>query len=66
MYYTVWKDGVNVTADPRSGWLGKKDYVGRLPQLKAPYRLCGLGGHAITGSANMPETYKFGANWIRG
>lgn len=65
MYYTVWKDGTDVTADPRSGWLGKKDYVGRLPQLKPPYRLAGLGGHAIIGPANMPETYKFGANWIR-
>jgi len=66
MYYAVWKDGSDVTADPRTGWLGKKDYVGRLPQLSAPYRLCGLGGHAITGPANMPETYKFGTNWVRG
>ncbi|MHC4509314.1 MAG: hypothetical protein ACYTAO_10220 [Planctomycetota bacterium] len=66
MYYTVWKDGSDVTADPRTGWLGKKDYIGRLPRLTAPYRLCGLGGHAITGPANMPETYKFGANWVRG
>jgi hypothetical protein len=65
MYYTVWKDGSDVTADPRTGWLGKKDYIGRLPRLTAPYRLCGLGGHAITGPANMPETYKFGANWVR-
>ena len=65
MYYTVWKDGSDVTADPRAGWLGKKDYVGRLPQLTAPYRLCGLGGHAITGGANVPETYRFGANWVR-
>ena len=66
MYYTVWKDGADVTPDLRTGWLGKKDYVGRLPQLSAPYRLCGLGGHAITGPANMPETYKFAANWVRG
>jgi hypothetical protein len=68
MYYTVWKDGEDVTSDPRAGWLGKKDYVGRLPQLTAPYRLCGLcglGGHAIIGPANMPETYRFGANWVR-
>lgn len=65
MYYTVWKDGLDVTADPRPGWLGRKDYVGRLPRLAAPYRLCGLGGHAITGPANIPETYKFGANWVR-
>jgi len=66
MYYTVWRDGLDVTPDPRTGWLGKKNYVGRLPQLSAPYRLCGLGGHAITGPANMPETYKFGTNWVRG
>jgi hypothetical protein len=60
LYYTVWKDGVNVTADPRlgtdacgpgTGLVGdvpeSGSYVGRLPQLKAPYKLCGLSCHAI-------------------
>ncbi|QEG25245.1 hypothetical protein [Mariniblastus fucicola] len=60
MYYTVWKDGVNVTADsrvgtdacgPGSGLVGDVpgggNYVGRLPQLKAPYKMCGLSCHAI-------------------
>ncbi len=60
-YYTVWKDGVNVTADPRigsaavgpgTGLVGdvpaSGSYVGRLPQLTAPYKLCGLSCHAIT------------------
>jgi hypothetical protein len=60
MYFTVWKDGENVTGDPRigtdacgpgTGMVGDVpaggDYVGRLPQLTAPYRLCGLSCHAI-------------------
>ncbi len=60
MYYTIWKDGVNVTADsrvgtdscgPGSGFVGDVpgggNYVGRLPQLVAPYKLCGLSCHAI-------------------
>ncbi|MFH5832201.1 hypothetical protein ACG2F4_04950 [Halalkalibaculum sp. DA3122] len=60
MYYTVWKDGKNVTGDPRigtdscgpgTGLVGdvpsNGNYVGRLPQLKAPYKLCGLSCHAI-------------------
>ena len=60
LYYTVWKDGVDVTADhrigtdacgPGSGLVGdvpeKGTYVGRLPQLVAPYKLCGLSCHAI-------------------
>jgi len=54
-YFTVWKDGVDVTADPRigtdacgsgTGFVGdvpaSGTYVGRLPQLTAPYRICGL------------------------
>ena len=41
--FTVWKDGTNVTADPRV-----PDTVGRLPRLRAPYRLCGLSCHAIS------------------
>jgi len=61
LYYTIWKDGLNVTADPRigtdacgpgTGLVGdvpsSGSYVGRLPQLKAPYKLCGLSCHAIT------------------
>lgn len=61
MYYTVWKDGVNVTTDtrigtdacgPGTGFVGdvpsSGSYVGRLPQLTAPYKLCGLSCHAIT------------------
>jgi hypothetical protein len=61
LYYTVWKDGVDVTADSRIGTAGvgpgtgfvgdvpeSGQYVGRLPQLKAPYKLCGLSCHAIT------------------
>ena len=60
LYYTVWKDGKNVTADPRIGSDGtgpgtglvgdvptRGDYVGRLPQLRAPYKICGLSCHAI-------------------
>ena len=60
LYYTVWKDGKNVTSDERVGTEacgpgmglvgevpGGGNYVGRLPQLKAPYKLCGLSCHAI-------------------
>ncbi len=61
MYYTVWKDGVDVTADsrigtaavgPGTGLVGDVPstggYVGRLPRLTAPYKLCGLSCHAVT------------------
>ncbi|MFK7817294.1 MAG: hypothetical protein AB8G99_01135, partial [Planctomycetaceae bacterium] len=61
LYYTVWKDGVDVTADsrvgtdgvgPGTGYVGdvpaSGQYVGRLPRLQAPYKLCGLSCHAIT------------------
>ena len=61
LYYTVWKDGKDVTADsrlgtdatgPGTGLVGdvpaSGDYVGRLPQLTAPYKICGLSCHAIT------------------
>ena len=60
-YYTVWKDGKDVTADtrigsvmtgPGTGLVGDVPavgtYVGRLPQLVAPYKMCGLSCHAIT------------------
>ncbi|MDX1636851.1 MAG: hypothetical protein R3281_02700 [Balneolaceae bacterium] len=60
LYYTVWKDGRNVTGDPRigtdacgpgTGMVGDVpshgDYVGRLPRLTAPYTLCGLSCHAL-------------------
>ncbi len=61
LYYTVWKDGRDVTADtrigtaatgPGTGYVGDVPssgaYVGRLPQLQAPYKVCGLSCHAIT------------------
>lgn len=61
LYYTVWKDGRDVTADtrigtdavgPGTGLVGDVPasgrYVGRLPQLMAPYKICGLSCHAIT------------------
>lgn len=61
LYYTIWKDGKNVTADPRigtkacgpgTGYVGdvpaSGEYVGRLPRLKAPYKICGLSCHALT------------------
>ena len=64
MYYTVWKDGRDVTADPRSGFLGVKNYVGRLPRLTAPYRLCGLSCHAIHGQFDGGNAGKFQENWI--
>lgn len=62
-YYTIWKDGIDVTTDlrigtnstgPGTGMVGDVPatgrYVGRLPQLKAPYKLCGLSCHAIHGN----------------
>lgn len=79
LYYTIWKDGRDVTADPRLGATGSVGpgtgmvgdvpasgrYVGRLPQLKAPYRLCGLGGHAIhSGGPNLPRAGKFQEYWV--
>ena len=68
-YYTIWKDGKNVTSDLRIGTAGtgpgtsmvgdvpsSGNYVGRLPQLKAPYKLCGLSCHAIHATSNAPNT----------
>jgi hypothetical protein len=64
-YYTVWKDGSDVTGDPREGFLGKKEYVGRLPRLEAPYRMCGLGGHAINGgNPDLPRAERFQEYWV--
>jgi len=72
LYYTVWKDGVDVTADPRPaepgrGYLGPKTYVGRLPRLTAPYRVCTLGGHAIHGGGTtLPRAGTYQENWVHG
>ncbi len=78
-YYTVWKDGRDVTGDPRveneaarmpgTGIVEPApesgDYVGRLPRLRAPYRVCGLGGHAIHGGGpNLPNAANFEENWV--
>jgi len=80
-YYTVWKDGKNVTADlrpgtdsvgPGTGFTGALPegyadgrYVGRLPQLKAPYRLSGLSCHAVEGNnPDLPQAGKFQPWWI--
>ena len=81
LYYTVWKDGKDVTADPRigsdgsgegSGYVGdvpaSGGYVGRLPQLSAPYKLCGLSCHALTSGLQAREGEGFkilggGAEW---
>ncbi len=68
LYFTVWKDGQDVTGDPRlgsdavgsgTGQVGEVPadghYVGRLPRLVAPYKLCGLSCHAIHGGRpNLP------------
>ncbi|KAA3615184.1 MAG: hypothetical protein DWQ01_00230 [Planctomycetota bacterium] len=78
-YFTIWKDRVDVTSDPRlgtdavgpgTGFLGTVPasgrYVGRLPQLQAPYRLCGLSCHAIHGrQANLPDPGQFGRHYVR-
>jgi len=71
LYYTIWKDGVNVTADPRigtdsvgsgTGLVGgvplNGSYVGRLPKLEAPYKICGLSCHAIhtSSKADLPDS----------
>lgn len=72
LHYTVWKDGVDVTPDPRPaeperGYLGHRTYVGRLPQLKAPYRVCTLGGHALHGGGTtLPRSGTYQENWVHG
>ncbi|MEF8795055.1 MAG: hypothetical protein V5A48_01260 [Salinivenus sp.] len=69
-YFTVWKDGVDVTSDPRigtdscgsgTGFVGdvpsSGTYAGRLPQLTAPYRICGLSCHAIhENNTSLPDS----------
>ena len=69
LYYTVSKDGEDVTADPRlgsdavgigTGQVGRVpadgSYVGRLPRLSAPYKLCGLSCHAVHGGGpKLPD-----------
>ena len=72
LYYTVWKDGKNVTADdrvgtdacgPGTGMIGDipvpGNYVGRLPQLTAPYKMCGLSCHAINSGVVEKGSTKF-------
>ena len=75
MYFTVWADGKNVTADPRlgtdstgpgTGLVGDVpkhgNYEGRLPQLIAPYKVCGLSCHAISNASkvDLPDA---GTHW---
>lgn len=78
-YYTVWLDGENVTPDVRlgtdavglgTGLVGDVPesgaYVGRLPRLVAPYRLCGLSCHAIHGAqAKLPQPGRNGGFFTR-
>ena len=62
---------MNVTPDPRlgtdsigsgTGLVGgvplNGDYVGRLPKLEAPYKVCGLSCHAIhtSSKADLPNS----------
>ena len=78
LYFTIWKDGADVTADPRlgsdavgtgTGQVGKVPvsgaYVGRLPRLSAPYKLCGLSCHAIHGGGpNLPDANPGGGFFV--
>jgi hypothetical protein len=79
LYYTVWKDGRDVTGDPRigtdsvgpgTGMTGEPatdgNYVGRLPRLTAPYRICGLGGHMIDGPqrTTLQQAEPYEENWL--
>lgn len=78
LYYTIWKDGVDVTGDPRigtnsvgpgTGFIGTVPssgrYVGRLPQLTAPYKVCGLSCHSIhKNDPNLPDWQKFQAWYV--
>ena len=78
MYYTVWKDGADVTADIRigtqsvgagTGFIGKVPssgrYFGRLPRLTAPYRVCGLSCHSIhENRPDLPDAKKYQAWYV--
>ena len=78
LYYTVWKDGEDVTADRRlgtdavgigTGLVGEVpadgSYVGRLPRLSAPYKLCGLSCHAIHGGGpKLPDAGRGGGFFV--
>ncbi len=78
LYYTVWKDGRDVTGDPRlgtdavgigTGQVGEVpasgSYVGRLPCLSAPYKLCGLSCHAIHGGGpKLPDAGRGGGFFV--
>ncbi len=77
-YFTVWRNDVDLTTDPRigtasvgagTGFIGTVPssglYVGRLPQLAAPYRLCGLSCHSIHGNGpNLPRAEKYQAWFV--
>ena len=65
MYFTVWKDGVDVTSDPRigstsigegTGFMGQVpesgNYTGRLPRLTSPYKICGISSRSIHENPN--------------
>ena len=78
LYYTIWKDGTDVTADARlgtdavgigTGQVGEVpasgDYVGRLPKLAPPYKLCGLSCHAIHGGGpKLPDAGRGGGFFV--
>lgn len=72
LFYTIWKDGENVTEDPRAapedeGYLGQKSYVGRLPRLSAPYRIATLSCHALHhNNSTLEDTGTYQRNWIHG
>ncbi len=69
---------MNVTADPRigtnsvgpgTGFIGKVPntggYVGRLPQLTAPYKVCGLSCHAIhKNRPDLPDWQEYQAWYV--
>ncbi|MEZ4698716.1 MAG: alkaline phosphatase D family protein [Rhodothermales bacterium] len=78
LYYTVWKNGIDYTADPRigtasvgagTGFIGTVPssglYTGRLPRLEAPYKLCGLSCHSIHANGpNLPRAEKYQAWYV--
>jgi hypothetical protein len=75
-YFTVWKDGMDVTPDPRlgtdacgvgTGLVGRTpvsgDYVGRLPQLTAPYRISAHGCHFTGSNDGVLPGWQEGGGW---